>query len=269
MTSKGNSTLLKCTFDYMQIITGILGFLWKCWVAVVFFLFAILLYPVFLVLMMHEPWKKGGFYLFIFWSWMMRICCLYHVKKVLDSSLPKAPYILISNHASYLDIFFMYSIFPQHPFLFLGKGEILSYPIVRTYFKALNIAVHRKDRGSAAKSFIQARKEAEKGWSIVIFPEGGIPDDHNPKMMAFKDGAFKLAKSLSLPIVPITFTNHFKLFSDPTQLLGPARPGISRVYIHPHVSTEEYADLSVKELKELCFDRINAPLRQENPDLIK
>jgi 1-acyl-sn-glycerol-3-phosphate acyltransferase len=255
-------------FWYMKVFAGIIGFIWKCWVAIVFFVFAILFYPFFLVLVANEKWKKGGFYIYILWSWMIRIFCLYGVKKVRRSPLPPAPYIIISNHSSYLDIFLMYSIFPKNPFLFLGKGEILSYPIVRTYFKSLNIPVHRKDRGKAAKSFIQAKKEAENGWSLVIFPEGGIPDHHNPKMMPFKDGAFKLAKSLSMPIIPLTFTNHFHLFSDPTHLLGPAHPGISRVYIHPTITPDEMADLSVKELKELCFERINEPLRKEYPERV-
>ena len=86
-------------------------------------------------------------------------------------------------------------------------------------------------------------------------------------MIPFKEGAFKLARSLRIPIVPVTFTNNYHLFSDPTHLLGPAHPGICRVYVHPYVSVEEMADLSEKELAELCFDRINRPLLEEHPRL--
>jgi len=198
----------------------------------------------------------------------MRIFCFYRVKKILDSALPEGPYIIAANHASYLDIFFMYSIMPKHPFLFLGKGEILRYPIISTYFKGLNIPVHRKDRGKAATSYILAKKAVYEGWSIVIFPEGGIPDTNNPKMIPFKKGAFRLAKALNIPIIPMTYTNNYKLFSDPLHIFGPARPGISHVYIHPFISTEEISELTEAELMEKCFTRINKPILAEHPEFI-
>jgi 1-acyl-sn-glycerol-3-phosphate acyltransferase len=158
----------------------------------------------------------------------------------------------------------MHSILPDHPFLFLGKGEILGYPIIRTYFKGLNIPVHRKDRAKAAKSFVMAKKAVNEGWSLVIFPEGTIPDDDNPKMIPFKAGAFKLAKALNIPIVPITFTNNYKLFSDPENFLGLARPGVSRVYIHPYISANRIEEMSQTELSDHCFNIINSALIKEH-----
>lgn len=132
----------------------------------------------------------------------------------------------------------------------------------------MNIPVHRKDRQKSARSFIMAKKAVEDGWSIVVFPEGTIPDDDNPKMIPFKEGAFRLARALHVPIVPLTFTNNYKLFSDPTNFEGTAYPGISRVYIHPFVSVDEINELSDKELTQKCFDLINEPLIQEHPHLL-
>jgi 1-acyl-sn-glycerol-3-phosphate acyltransferase len=248
-------------------IVGFLGLIWKLYIACIFSIFAILFYPFFLVLLINPNWKKFSFKLFLFWSWMMRIFCFYSVKKVRNSELPEGPYIIIANHSSYLDIFLMYSILPNHPFVFLGKSEILSYPIIRTYFKNLNIPVFRGDRSKAGQSYNLASKAVKEGWSIVIFPEGGIPDHQCPKMIPFKDGAFKLAKTLNIPIVPLTFTNNFKLFSDPTEILGPARPGVARVYINEHVSIEQIESMEVKELNKLCFNRINEPILTEHPHL--
>lgn len=247
----------------MNWVKGILSFLWKCYVGIIFVVFALILYPFFLVLLSNQAWKKRCFNLFVFWSWCMRIFCFYRVKKIVDSALPEGPYIIAANHSSYLDIFFMYSIMPKHPFLFLGKGEILRYPIIRTYFKGLNIPVHRKDRGKAATSYILAKKAVHEGWSIVIFPEGGIPDTNNPTMIPFKKGAFRLAKALNIPIIPMTFTNNYKLFSDPLNVFGPARPGISHVYIHPFISVEEMSALSEEQLLNQCFSQINKPILAE------
>jgi 1-acyl-sn-glycerol-3-phosphate acyltransferase len=251
----------------MRILKGCLGFIWKCWVGIVFCLFAILLYPFFFIVLSNPKWKKKSFKLFVFWSWLMRIFCFYPVRFKKKAPLPEAPYIIVANHSSYLDIFLMYSILPGAPFLFLGKGEILKYPIIKTYFKGLNIPVHRKDRAKAARSFIMSKEAVANDWSLVIFPEGGIPDENNPKMIPFKKGAFRLAKEVKVPIVPVTFTNNYQLFSDPTQLLGPARPGLSKVYIHEFISPQTYADMTESELSDYCFNIINEALIKEYPKM--
>ncbi len=249
----------------MKVLSGIFSLLWKCYIGIVFCALALVLYPFFFIVLLSPKGKKSSFRLFVFWSWLMRIFCFYPVKKVSVAQQPNGPYVIVANHSSYLDIFLMHSILPKHPFLFLGKSEILSYPIIRTYFKGLNIPVHRGNKMKSGRSFVLAKRAVEQGWSIVIFPEGTIPDDDCPKMIPFKEGAFKLAKSLNIPIVPVTFTNNYRLFSDPTNILGPAHPGISRVHILPSIGVDEMAELSVKELTELCFNRINAPLLAECP----
>jgi 1-acyl-sn-glycerol-3-phosphate acyltransferase len=244
----------------MKLLKGIASFLWKIYVGAIFVIFALSLYPFFLIVLYHPKWKKISFRLFLFWSWCMRIFCGYFVRKMKQAPLPDGPYIIVSNHSSYLDIFLMYSIFPKHPFLFLGKDEILSYPIIKTYFKGLNIPVYRKDKRKAAISFILAKKAVRDGWSIVIFPEGGIPDENKPALIPFKKGAFKLAKQLNIPIVPVTFTNNYKLFSDPLDFFGTARPGISNVFIHEALSKDKIHEMSENEILEYCFKTINEPI---------
>ena len=136
----------------------------------------------------------------------------------------------------------------------------MNYPFLRTYFKKLHIPVFRNDKMKAAKSFIQAKKAVKQGWSLMIFPEGGIPDENLPTMIPFKEGAFKLAKNLKIPIVPITFTNNYKLLTDPGNAFGSAHPGISKVYIHEHIPASRIEELSEEELMKVCFDCVNEPL---------
>lgn len=253
----------------MQKIVGVFGLIWKLYIALVFFIFALLFYPFFWVLQLRPSWRKYGFQIFILWSWLLRIFCIYPVRVKLNSALPNAPFIIVSNHSSYLDIFLLPSILPKHPFAFLGKAEILKYPIVRTYFKALNIPVYRKDKSKAGQALGQAKKAMEGGWSIVIFPEGTIPEENIPQMYPFKNGAFRLAKNLNVPILPLTFTQNFHLFSDPTQLLGPAHPGVVELHIHPYISVEEIAACSTEEISDKCFELIEAPLKAAHPHLFK
>jgi len=193
----------------------------------------------------------------------MRIFCFYAVEKSGEEELEKGPFVLAANHSSYLDIFLLYSILPQHKFLFMGKSEILKYPLVKTFFKKLNIPVDRTSSIKSAKAFIQARKEIHKDWSVVIFPEGGIPDEA-PCLAPFKSGAFQLAKSSKCAILPITFLNNFYLFSDPDRFCAPARPGLVKVHIHPMINRTEVENNDVKFTKEKTYQLISSYLPQKN-----
>jgi 1-acyl-sn-glycerol-3-phosphate acyltransferase len=241
-------------------IVGVFGLIWKLYILVIFMATTLLSYPIIAAKLIDTKGKMRAFRVFVFWSWTFRFLCLYGVKRLKNAPLPNGPYLIAANHCSYLDIFLMYSILPKAPFLFLGKSEILRYPLIKTFFKRMNIPVHRKNRIKSARAIIKAGSEVRKGWSIMIFPEGEIPNSNHPTMVDFKQGAFQLAKSLSIPIVPITFTNNHKLFSDPTELLGRAHPGISKVFIHEFISKDEVDRLSQNELTKRCFDTINAPI---------
>lgn len=252
----------------MQKVLGVFSLIWKLYVGILFAVMAILFFPFIYPLLFSDRNKKRAFKVFVVWSWTFRILCFYHVKLVRKADLPKGPYIILANHLSYLDIFLMYSILPKNEFLFLGKGELLRYPIIGVYFKRLNIPVHRGDRVKAARSLVHASREVRKGWSIVIFPEGGIPNE-NPKMKAFKSGAFQLAKNLKLPIVPLTLLNNHVLFSDPSFVLGPARPGFSQVYMHDYISKEQVESMDQNELRRYCYELLNTPLLEKYPELRK
>lgn len=226
-------------------------------------------YPILAAILLSKKGKQAAFKVFVVWGNLFTWSCFYFVRKKKSSPLPKAPYIIAANHSSYLDIFLMHSVFPNDRFLFLGKSEILKYPLIKTYFKKYNIPVHRGSATKSARAFVTAAREVKKGWSLVIFPEATIPNENNPRMIDFKDGAFQLAKNLKVPIVPVTFTNNFRLFSDPGDLLGSAYPGLSHVYIHPFISADEVERLSQEELKNRCFETINEPLKALYPDICK
>ena len=249
----------------MKLIRGILCLIWKLYVGVIFALTALLYYPLIVPFLFKEKSKKKAFQFFVAWSWTVRVFCLYFVVKKSRHELPQGPCIIIANHTSYLDIFLMYSMFPKEPFIFLGKTEILKYPLIKTYFKHFNIPVDRSNSTKSGRALVAASKKVKQGWSLVIFPEGGIPDDDCPKMVQFKEGAFQLAKSRRIPILPITFMNNYRLFSDPTNILGPAHPGVSQVHIHPYISVETIDKLAQRELSDHCFEIIDAPILEKYP----
>lgn len=95
--------------------------------------------------------------------------------------------------------------------------------------------------------FTKAHKRIERGLSVCIFPEGGVPDDETILLDHFKEGAFKLAIQHQIPILPISFGDNKERFPY-TFFAG--SPGIMRVKIHKQVETFGKTESDRKEIRE-------------------
>ena len=233
----------------------------KLYLGILFLVTLLLLYVPILLLLLREKTKKKAFPLFVFWCRLICFLAGYRVKPKHAFSVPEGPCIFIANHTSFLDIVFMYLLFPKHPFLFLGKAELLKVPLVKTFFKRLHIPVYRNKGGRNAHKALEAADQALKqGWCIIIFPEGGIKEHLVPALQVFKDGAFRLAKHNQVPIVPITFLNNYELLEDPEVRQSIARPGIAQVVVHPTIDAKTVTNTELEDLKLNAFETINASL---------
>ena len=233
-------------------------FLFKLWFGFVFFLSLAVLYIPFRAIL-----RKGGDYSRAFklmraWGVFLNIALLLPMRRVRCAPLPKPPYVICANHSSYLDIIHMYNVMPDY-FLFMGKYELLKWPLIGMFFKRMNIAVNRGSRTEAAKSLIKASRAIDKGVCVSLFPEGTIPYTV-PRMKPFKDGAFKLAIEKQVPIVPITFLDHWRLFGEPGEFLSRGHPGFARVIRHPYIDTKGLTETDLDNLRHQVFDVIQAPL---------
>jgi 1-acyl-sn-glycerol-3-phosphate acyltransferase len=84
-------------------------------------------------------------------------------------------------------------------------------------------------------------------------------------MKSFKDGAFRLAIEKQVPIVPVTFVDHWRLFGEPLELFARARPGRARAVLHPPVPTSGMSLDDVVALRHRVYDIIEAPLLEFAP----
>lgn len=160
--------------------------------------------------------------------------------------IPGKSYMIIANHTSTLDIMLMLRC-TRNPFVFVGKKELVRIPIFGFFYKRLCIMVDRESHRSRTGVYIRAQKRLSTGLSIGIFPEGGVPDE-SITLDAFKDGAFNLAISHKIPIVPMVFLDCKKRFPFTFDHGG---PGPLRVLVLPHFETshlefEESESLKLK-----------------------
>lgn len=113
---------------------------------------------------------------------------------------PRRPYVVIANHESYADIFLI-SHLPWE-MKWLSKAEVMRVPLMGWLMRmAGDIPVHRGDSRSRAEAMNGIRDRLGKRVSVIVLPEGTrSPTD---QLLPFRDGAFRIAVELGLPVLPI------------------------------------------------------------------
>ncbi|MEO5817368.1 MAG: lysophospholipid acyltransferase family protein [Gemmatimonadaceae bacterium] len=113
---------------------------------------------------------------------------------------PRLPYVAVSNHESYADIFLI-SHFPWE-MKWLSKDTIFKIPVMGWMMRmAGDIPILRGKKESVVSALAGCRDRLGKRTSVMIFPEG--TRSKTDELLPFKDGAFKLAIEAGAPILPI------------------------------------------------------------------
>lgn len=230
---------------------------------VVILAFSLLFYP-FYYLASRNP---GGYWLLnqlrklnsFLVSTFIGVFYLFEYQQALEK---KQTYIFCANHSSNLDIMIM-CILAKGRFHFMGKEELLDNPVLKLFFKTIDVPVNRDSKISAFRAFKKAGDNLENGMSLIIFPEGRI-DEHQypPQLLPFKNGPFRLAIEKNIPIVPVSLTNVWKKMWDDGSRKGTA-PGFCNIYVHKPIYTKDLNIDDADLLKDRIFDLINSKLARK------
>lgn len=159
-------------------------------------------------------------------------------------------YIFVANHTSMTDIMLMFVIIKDHPFVFVGKKELARIPLFGFFYKRTCILVDRSNAKSRQAVFRSAQKRIERGLSICIFPEGGVPKE-SVTLDRFKIGAFRLAVDHKLPLVPITFFDNKKRLS---YTFFSGSPGKMRAIGHSFLNPEKHKKDAAKKMSNEVYN---------------
>jgi 1-acyl-sn-glycerol-3-phosphate acyltransferase len=99
----------------------------------------------------------------------------------------------------------------------------------------------------------------DEGKSLVIYPEGGIISNQPPRMVKFKEGAFRAAIQKQIPIVPVTIPFNWLILPDEKELL--LRPGTIKIIFHEPIETSGMSLAETDLLKEKVYQIIDNELR--------
>jgi long-chain acyl-CoA synthetase len=182
------------------------------------------------------------------------------------------PVLVVANHVTYVDIGCVLAALPgkfrnrlatameaerlwgmRHPShdmnFFMRMVNRMDYFLVIALF---NVFPLPKQSGFR-ESFAFAGELADKGWSVLVFPEGARTKDG--KLAAFRGGIGLLATRLHLPVVPVRIDGLWELaqerLENPWSRLKPVKRGAVKVTIGEPVrfTAETEAEEIVKELE--------------------
>jgi 1-acyl-sn-glycerol-3-phosphate acyltransferase len=145
---------------------------------------------------------------------------------------PGASYVFVSNHQSLMDIPAILSRLP-YQFRFFAKKGLFKIPFLGAHLKrAGHLPVDRSNARNSLKSMSEGgRMIAERGVSLLLFPEGG----RAPKgLREFKEGAAYIAIKSGAAVVPMAICGMRELL--PMDSLH-IRSGCVRLRIGAPIST--------------------------------
>lgn len=166
-------------------------------------------------------------------------------------------YIICPNHTSNLDITAM-SIAIKNNICFMGKDELLDGLVTGLFFRTVDIPVNRESKMSSFRAFKATAERLQKGVTMIIFPEGTIPDIYPPELISFKNGPFRLAIEHKIPIIPVTSLNTWQILWDDGLKYG-SKPGVCNIFVHKPIET---AHLTVDDTDALR-DQVHSIIQQK------
>lgn len=185
------------------------------------------------------------------WLWVARVDIEVVGRENID---PSRSYVIVSNHLSAFDIMAHFVAMPV-PIRYLAKQELFRIPILAMAMRAIGIVEVDREAGRSIHEQINvsAREAVSLGRSLIIYPEGTRPRDG--KMRPFKKGAFTIAKSMNLPVVPSVILGSYEAWRPASYFI---RKGKIRVEIYPPIETAPLDRTQIDQLRDDVHARIKA-----------
>lgn len=152
--------------------------------------------------------------------------------------------IIAPNHVTYADPIWI-TIPMRRRVYYMAWDKPFDIPVLGFLMRAFGaFPVNLEAADVSAQR--EAIKHLKSGHALVIFPEGGRAK--TGKIEPFKMGAFRLALTYGVPIVPVTIEGAYEIW--PVGRLLP-RSGKLIITYHPPIPVEKVSDnISKAELKE-------------------
>jgi len=137
--------------------------------------------------------------------WCKRLLKIFGLHLTVEGGelLPSTPYLLVSNHISWIDI---HVINAFKPVRFVAKSEVASWPIFGWMAKQLGTVFIRRDSARHARQVVDQMADVLKTESVCIFPEG--TSSSGETVLPFKPNLFEPAAISDTPVWSLAISYH-------------------------------------------------------------
>jgi long-chain acyl-CoA synthetase len=168
--------------------------------------------PEVLALARHNIFAEVFFFLLGKLIYLFALDRLHLRMRGLENLPEKGPYILCSNHQSYIDPMVMAGALPWRLFrdtFALGTTDIFGKGFLRRLARWLRVAVLDPD-ANLVSAMRAGAYGLSQGHILVLYPEGERTNDGNPRV--FRKGAAILSIHTQAPIVPIAIEGFYEFW---------------------------------------------------------
>lgn len=167
-----------------------------------------------------------------------------------QENIPEGTAVFVANHQSDFDIPVVLTQ-TGDPRALLAKVSLSKIPGLRGWMDLLQcVYVDRSDEKQSLRALMDSTKLVKSGVSMTIFPEG--TRSKGGPVKEFKGGAFRIATSAKVPVVPISIEGTYHLLEERNRI----HSGTVRVMIHEPIPTAGMSRQEVRELPERVRQQI-------------
>ncbi len=163
------------------------------------------------------------------------------------------PYLFMFNHESMFDVLMLAGAIPYY-INAIGWEGVFKIPLFGYMAKRYGAYSITHDNTDKAKETLKAAEKillVDKN-SMVLSPEG--QRTITGEMGEFKKGGFHFAKSTKATIVPIGLIGAYRANKRTSWTINPGR--LTLAFGNP-ITADQYADLSVEQLRDFTKDKIS------------
>jgi 1-acyl-sn-glycerol-3-phosphate acyltransferase len=156
--------------------------------------------------------------------------------------------LLISNHLSYLDVFFL-GMPLRRPLNYVARSTLF-VPVLATLIRSVGgFPIQRE--GMGASGMKETLKRLRGGGIVTLFPEGTRSRDG--ELGPLKPGIAVLVQRAGVPVVPVGLAGTFEVWPRSRMLLAP-HP--IRIHYGRAIFPEELAGMDSESITSLVRDRL-------------